>query len=193
MEEQQQIEEQELNPAISEYILTNCQNKPRYKIEQHLMAAGHSQEEINATWDKLLQKQILLPIPETRRPRSKLWAGLLVLVAVLVILSFLFGPRTQETVYRNPDQLRNEAKIGEKATLMIRNTGTVLTCHKTSEDMTECFWQAKEDSSSGVIIRFPKSKNLAPSSAGLFNEVRILERQGDKLITEIEREYNFNG
>lgn len=192
MAERIQVEEP-FNPAISEYILANCQDKPRYRIEQALMKAGYSQEDINQTWNKLLQKGIIMPMPQIRRSFSKLWVVVAFGVAALVVLSYLFGPRTQAPVYRNPDQLRNEAKIGQIATLVIRNTGTAITCQKTSDEVTECFWRAREDSTSGVIIRYPKSKNLAPSSAGLYNEVKVLDRQGDRLITEIEREYNFNG
>ncbi len=189
MENEQQVK-QPLDPAISDYILANCQNQPRHVIERALVKKGHNQFDINETWEGLLQKRLILPMNQPRQPHPRLWAGLVVVVVAAVILSLLFGPKTQPTVYRNPEQLRNEAKIGEKAMLVIRNTGTMITCQKTAEDLTECFWRMKPESTTGVIIRFPKSKNLAPSSAGFYNEVKVLERQGDKLITEIEREYD---
>lgn len=179
--------EQESDNSIADYILQNCQVKSRRDIDRALLADGHQKSEIKATWQSLLSRKIIVPANESSRTQTTVWRLVAFALVVTVIAGLLFGPKFGSTVYTDPDKLVREAKIGDKATVVFKGGKTMLTC-ETRPDSLECFWRASLNSTSGVVVSFPKSKGLAPNAGGTYHEIRILARQGERLIAEIERE-----
>lgn len=178
------------NSAVAEYILQNCQTKSRRDIDRYLSTNGYNRAEIKATWNSLLRRQVILPAQPGRLSKTNLLRLVIFVAVAIVIIGVLIGPRSAPTVYADPDKVLQEVKVGQKATVVFRTGRTMLTCENKT-DATECFWRANLNTNSGVLVRFPKSKGLAPNSAGLYNEIRILDKQGDRMIAEIEREYNL--
>ncbi len=179
------------NPRLVNYIQQHYGKNSRYEIDRYLLEAGHNPAEIEAVWEALALEDIAPAKAKAGRKyfNQQFFLMLALALGIVGLLFVLLGPK-ETNVYNDPEKLLREAKIGETTNIVFRGGKTVLLCSNKPDNVLECAWQIKESSTSAVIVRFPKSKNLAPSSAGYYHQVRIIERQGDKLITEIEKEYN---
>ena len=93
------------------------------------------------------------------------------------------------TYYSNPDDLISEVSVGD-TTGIVPSCGinckiSTLNCEVKSTELSECLWRRGETSKNVVVIRFPKSKNFPPG-VGSNWMVKVIDRQGNLLITEIE-------
>jgi hypothetical protein len=71
--------------AIRDYILANRDRYTREAISEQLVAAGHSADDVDRTWDEVAATQ---PQPQPRRARLN---GVAIVAIVLLVIGAAFG------------------------------------------------------------------------------------------------------